>query len=137
MCVVTASPSLVVMHRILLREVVIDVPDSTFAATRDFWATALLTKARTVDQFPEFTALPEPAALSWVGIQNVGHAAARFHLDIETDDVDAEVERLTALGAVKVANGRTWITMRDPSGLLFDVVPQESPWFAERSRLVS
>jgi hypothetical protein len=31
------------MHRILLREVVIDAPSETFAATRDFWAAALLT----------------------------------------------------------------------------------------------
>ncbi len=88
------------MHRILLREVVVDAPSETFAATRDFWA------------------------------------AARFHLDIETDDEDAEVARLIRLGAVKVAEGRTWVVMRDPSGLLFDVVPHESPWFAERAREV-
>jgi hypothetical protein len=50
--------------------------------------------------------------------------------------VDAEVERLTRLGAVKIADGRTWVVMRDPSGLLFDVVPYQSPWFAERSREV-
>jgi glyoxalase superfamily protein len=125
------------MHRILLREVVIDAPSDTFAATRDFWAAALLTQAREVEEFPEFTALPDPAALSWVGLQDIGEGAARFHLDIETDDVAAEVRRLTGLGAVKVAEGRTWVVMRDPSGLLFDVVPQESPWFAERSREVS
>lgn len=125
------------MHRILLREVVIDAPSTTFAATRDFWASALLTEAREVELFPEFTALPDPAALSWVGLQDVGESAARFHLDIETDDVEAEVARLIALGATKVADGRTWVVMRDPSGLLFDLVPPESPWFEERSRPVS
>lgn len=125
------------MHRILLREVVIDAPQNTFAATRDFWAAALLTEARDVGEFPEFTALPDAASLSWVGLQNIGSGAARFHLDIETDDVGAEVERLSGLGAVKIAEGRTWVVMRDPSGLLFDVVPYQSPWFADRSREVS
>ena len=125
------------MHRILLREVVVDAPSSTFAETRDFWAAALLAEAREVEEFPEFTALADPASLSWVGLQDIGNGQARFHVDIETDDVEAEVARLTRLGAVKVADGRTWVVMRDPSGLLFDVVPHESPWFAERSREVS
>ena len=125
------------MHRILLREVVIDAPTSTFAATRDFWAAALLAEAELVVEFPEFTALRDPAALSWIGLQEVGEAEARYHLDIETDDVEAEVARLTALGAVQVADGRTWVVMRDPSGHLFDVVPQASPWFAARSVEVS
>ncbi|SDD93103.1 VOC family protein [Auraticoccus monumenti] len=124
------------MHRILLREVVIDAPASTFAATRDFWAAALLTDAQQVAASPEFTALRAPAALSWVGLQEIGGTEARYHLDIETDDVEAEVARLTGLGAVEVASGRTWVVMRDPAGLLFDVVPQESPWFAERSHEV-
>ncbi len=74
--------------------------------------------------------------MSWVGLQEIGSGPARFHLDIETDDVAAEVARLTGLGAVKVADGRTWVVMRDPSGLLFDVVPHQSPWFAERAREV-
>ena len=124
------------VHRILLREVVIDAPSSTFPATRDFWAAALLAEAEQVVEFPEFTGLREPAAMSWVGLQDVADAEARYHLDIETDDVEAEVARLSSLGAIKVADGRTWVTMRDPSGHLFDVVPQQSPWFAERSREV-
>jgi hypothetical protein len=125
------------MHRILLREVVIDAPTDAFAATRDFWAAALLAEARHIEKYPEFTGLDKPASMSWVGLQDIGHGEARFHLDIETDNVPAEVARLTALGAAKVADGRTWVVMKDPCGLLFDVVPYESPWFAERSREVS
>lgn len=126
------------MHRILLREVVIDAPSETFSATARFWASALLTQARQVSQFPEFTALLDPAALSVVGLQDTGQGGpARFHLDIETDDVPAEVARLRRLGAVQVAEGRTWVVMQDPSGLMFDVVPYESDAFGERSREVS
>lgn len=124
------------MHRILLREVVVDAPAEVFDETRDFWSSALLAEARRVEAHPEFTGLVEPAAMSWVGLQNVGAAAARLHLDIETDDVIAEVRRLTELGAVLVAQGRAWVVLADPAGLLFCVVPQESPWFEERARTV-
>lgn len=71
--------------------------------------------------------------LSWVGLQDVGDGRARLHLEVENDDVRAQVERLIRLGAEKVADGRAWVVMRDPAGLLFDVVPSESPWFEERA----
>lgn len=124
------------MHRILLREVVIDAPDETFTATRDFWAAALLTQARQVEDYPEFTGLEDPASLSVVGLQNIREGRARFHVDLETDDVAAEVARLIGLGAEEVSRGRTWVVLRDPAGLLLCVVPAESPDFAERSRIV-
>jgi catechol 2,3-dioxygenase-like lactoylglutathione lyase family enzyme len=124
------------MHRILLREVVIDAPDEVFPRTRDFWVSALLAEPRPVKEHPEFTGLVGPAALSWVGLQNVGAAAARLHLDIETDDVDAEVQRLVTLGAELVGQGRAWVVLKDPAGLLFCVVPYESPWFEERARVI-
>jgi hypothetical protein len=124
------------MHRILLREVVIDAPSEIFAAERDFWAAALLTRAGQVEHYPEFTALLDPASLSVVGLQDIGTDGARFHVDLETDDVEAEVARLVRLGAVKVSDGRTWTVLRDPAGLLVCVVPAESPDFAERSREV-
>ena len=122
------------MHRILLREVVIDAPSASFIAVRDFWAAALLTDARQVEDHPEFTALLDPASLSVVGLQDIGGDRARFHVDLETDDVPAEVARLVRLGAEEVSQGRTWVVLRDPAGLLLCVVPAESPDFAERSR---
>ena len=124
------------MHRILLREVVIDAPDDVFAKTRDFWGSVLLAEPRQVKEHPEFTGLVGPAAMSWVGLQNVGAASARLHLDIETDDVDAEVRRLVTLGAEIVGQGRAWVVLKDPAGLLFCVVPYESPWFEERARVI-
>ncbi len=54
---------------------------------------------------------------------------ARVHLDIETDDVEAEVKRLEALGAERVRPEQTWWIMRDPSGQPFCVVPPQSPDF--------
>jgi hypothetical protein len=124
------------MHRILLPEVVIEAPTEIFAAERDFWAAALLTQARQVERYPEFTALVDPASLSVVGLQDIGTDGARFHVDLETDNVEAEVARLVRLGAEKVSDGRTWTVLRDPAGLVVCVVPAESPDFAERSREV-
>jgi hypothetical protein len=54
------------------------------------------------------------------GCSKSGPVRPRFHLDIGADHVEAEVVRLTGLGAVKIADGRTWAVMRDPSGSLFD-----------------
>ena len=71
-----------------------------------------------------------------LGLQDIGTDEARFHVDLETDDVEAEVARLARLGAEKVSDGRTWTVLRDPAGLLVCVVPAESPDFAERSREV-
>jgi catechol 2,3-dioxygenase-like lactoylglutathione lyase family enzyme len=125
-----------VTHRILLREVVIDVPSAALAAAQQFWSGALLADARPLDDDPEFIALDGRASLPYVGLQDVGEATARMHLDIETDDIEAEVARLVALGATEVARPKTWVVLRDPAGLLFCVVNIESPNFAERSRVV-
>ena len=50
---------------------------------------------------------------------------SRVHLDIETDDVDAEAERLEALGARKVEKIKTWWVMEAPSGHRFCVIRQQ------------
>src|SRR4051794_25334288 len=124
------------MHRILLREAVIDVPTHHLEATTSFWAGALLAEPRTVESHREFQSLTGAASLAHVGLQDIGDGAARVHLDIETDDIEAEVDRLLRLGASEVARHAEWTVLRDPAGLLFCVVPPESPSFAERAREV-
>ena len=49
----------------------------------------------------------------------------RVHLDIETDDLDAEVARLEALGAQRVSFVRRWWVMQAPTGHRFCVVRQQ------------
>jgi predicted enzyme related to lactoylglutathione lyase len=49
----------------------------------------------------------------------------RMHLDLITTDFDAEVDRLTGLGAAKlneINNGNHWATLADPEGNEFDVI---------------
>ena len=55
-----------------------------------------------------------------VQIQRVDHES-RIHLDIETDDVAAEVARLEKLGAMIDKRMERWVVMRAPSGHRFCV----------------
>jgi len=122
------------MHRSRLCAIAIDVPAEAYAATVHFWAGALdPTKAApAVDQVvvdPEdpYTQVGSVAGRE-VFVQAVDDAP-RVHLDIETDDVEAEVARLEALGATRVQQVRTWWVCRDPSGQLFCVVRPQTADF--------
>ena len=125
------------MHRILLRKIYIDVPAAVNDRTRDFWATALAAQAHRGVNYPEYHYLEHPAASTAVLVQNIGETTARFHLDIETDDVAAEVTRLIAAGASEVERHDDWVVLRDPAGLLFCVIPEEGDGFAENSTVVA
>ena len=63
-----------------------------------------------------------------IGLQRVQEPSA-IHLDIETDDVEAEVKRLEALGAVRKYKKETWWVMRAPTGHDFCVVRPQSKDF--------
>jgi hypothetical protein len=56
-----------------------------------------------------------------IEVQRVSHES-RVHVDIEADDVDAEVARLEKLGATRVAKVKTWWVMQAPTGQRFCVV---------------
>lgn len=114
------------MHRSRLTAALFDVPSASFAAETAFWESALGTSAERED--PEYAELNGRFAGLQVMVQQTGDATpARVHLDIETDDVDAEVRRLESLGATRVRAVKSWWVMRDPAGLLFCVVRIQSP----------
>jgi hypothetical protein len=61
-----------------------------------------------------------------IEVQKVDHDS-RVHLDIETDDIEAEVNRLEELGARRIADIRSWVVMEAPTGQRFCVVnPQRA-----------
>jgi hypothetical protein len=96
--------------------------DDVGAAAR-FWAEAL---GRPVDpDHPgtrdDYVMLETPADEISVQIQRVDHES-RMHLDIETDDIPAEVARLEKLGAVVDRRLERWVVMRAPSGQRFCIV---------------
>jgi hypothetical protein len=65
-----------------------------------------------------------------IEVQKVSHAS-RVHLDIETDDIEAEVRRLEKLGAKRIQAIHAWWVMEAPTGQRFCVVRAASKSFAE------
>jgi hypothetical protein len=116
------------MHRSRLSTFVIDCNAEDLDAAAQFWSRALgrAVAPTTADMggYRELAARPEePQVL----VQKVDHDS-RIHLDVEADDLDAEVRRLEALGARRVAFVKRWWVMEAPTGQRFCVVnPQRGP----------
>src|SRR4051794_21656244 len=124
------------MHRIMLREVIIDAPATHVDAVTAFWAGALDATPQPIPDEP-FVGLRGAASLAHVATQDIGDdPTPRFHLDIETDDLEAEIARLQALGATVRTRYDDYAVLADPVGLLFCLLPPESEEFATRSRTV-
>ncbi|MHC9085694.1 VOC family protein [Luteimonas sp. RIT-PG2_3] len=116
-------------HRSRLSTFVLDCQVEDLAASVEFWSQALGKPVDSLDEDGDGkyarldTERDEPVLL----LQKVEHAS-RIHLDIETDDVEAEADRLVALGARKIEKVHTWWVMEAPSGHRFCVVrPQRTP----------
>ncbi|GAB3968507.1 VOC family protein [Plantactinospora veratri] len=113
------------MHRSRTYAVIIDTPEAEVAAAANFWSGVFGTPARPEPDEPQFQVLSRAIPGLTTAIQSVD-APARYHLDIETDDVPAEVARLIALGATEVS---TWLdchVLRAPGGHLLCVIPVAS-----------
>jgi predicted enzyme related to lactoylglutathione lyase len=113
------------MHRSTIGAFSIDVPSSHLDRSTAFWAAALSTTSRVGTEHPEF----RPLAGRFGGLrgllQDVGATPPRVHLDVHTDDVDAEVARLSGLGATEVARHGGWVVLSDPAGMAFCVCEVE------------
>jgi Glyoxalase-like domain len=109
------------MHRSRLTAIGIDVPADVHEREAMFWSDALGHPVDPAEEGDAYITVGHGDRLE-VFVQRIGEDAPRYHLDVETDDVEAEVARLEALGAERVEQIRTWWVMRDPAGLLFCVV---------------
>ncbi|MBX5481148.1 MAG: VOC family protein [Myxococcaceae bacterium] len=103
---------------------VFDVQSDDIEGAARFWAGALgRTVAPPNPQHPTYrelsSASPEEPML--LVQSSVGHES-RIHLDIETDDQEAEVKRLEGLGAKLLRKVKTWYVMEAPTGHRFCVV---------------
>jgi len=103
--------------------VVIDVPDPDHDGELDFWRAAIGQPFPPVPGHPAYHWAQLHGQQAWMLVQRTGDGPARLHLDFHTDDVDAEVARLEALGGKRVEKVEDWWIMRDPAGLAFCVVP--------------
>lgn len=119
------------MHHSRLSTLVLDCRSDDLKQGADFWSHALGKPVVSYDQdgdgkYAELATLAdEPIIL----LQRVNHDS-RVHLDIETDDLEAEARRLEGLGAKRVEfrHSRWWV-MEAPSGHRFCVVQKQREAF--------
>ena len=118
------------MHRSRLAVVLIDHPEESYADAAGFWAAATASDPPSPDgpsveePYESLRRLPGGVLLE---LQRTGSGTPpRVHLDIETDDVDAEVARLEGLGATVTERPEGFVVLHDPGGLVFCVVPVQS-----------
>ncbi|GAA1607517.1 VOC family protein [Kribbella hippodromi] len=90
-----------------------------------FWGAALGVRTSSPAGEPQFISLHDAMPGYVAAIQSVDDEP-RYHLDIETDDVRAEVARLIALGAREVSSWQGCHTLRAPGGHLLCVIPVHS-----------
>jgi len=57
------------------------------------------------------------------------------HIDIETDDIEAEVARLEQLGATIDKRMERWVVMRAPTGQRFCVVRVQRDGFTKTAKV--
>lgn len=114
------------MHRSRLSTLLIDAPAAQAGESVAFWTAALGTTSASPPGEPQFHGLPGAVPGLVTAVQSIDEGAARYHVDIETDDVAAEVARLTALGGVEVGSWRGCHTLRVPGGHLLCVIPVHS-----------
>src|SRR5215211_5126957 len=110
-------------HRSRLSILLLDLPPEYHAAGSAFWAGATGRPALPDPDDADWSSLGSFADGFHLEVQRTGAGTPpRWHVDIETDHVEAEVARLERLGAHRVADiGRFW-QMTDPAGLVFCVV---------------
>ena len=122
------------MHRSRLAGLIIDCETDDLDAAAAFWGKALGAPPKTAANIEEspYVELVMPAGEIDVEVQAVQHPS-RVHIDIESDDIEAETGRLEALGAKKIANIKRWCVMEAPTGQRFCIVPVISADFEKKA----
>ena len=118
------------MHHSRLCALVIDCQGGDLASSTAFWSQALGKPVDSPDEGGDgkYASLKTHPDEMQVIIQQVDHPS-RVHLDIETDDLDAEAARLEALGAKRIGFVKRWWVMEAPTGHRFCVVRKQAEDF--------
>jgi predicted enzyme related to lactoylglutathione lyase len=122
------------MHRSRLAGFIIDCKTDDLETAAQFWGAALgyPLKAAAAEPSPMYRQMETGPDGLHIEVQQVQHDS-RVHLDIETDDIEAEVRRLEGLGAKRVKHINTWWVMEAPSGQRFCVVRVQRSDFAQNA----
>jgi predicted enzyme related to lactoylglutathione lyase len=111
------------MHRSRLAGLIIDCRTDDLDREARFWSRALGYEIRPSDDPDDanYVILDTPQGEPYIELQSVDHPS-RVHLDIKTDNVEAELKRLEKLGAQRIRKFDRWWVMEAPSGQRFCVV---------------
>src|SRR5262249_7468922 len=122
------------MHKSRFAGLIIDCNSEDLDAAARFWGASLGLAAATAASAREAPSrtLETAHAQPHIQVQRVRHES-RVHLDIESDDVAAEVARLERLGARRLESVQDWVVMQAPTGQRFCVVPAQRADFAARA----
>jgi predicted enzyme related to lactoylglutathione lyase len=118
------------MHKSKLGGFIIDCRSNDLGAAAGFWGAALGMPVRELpgSEGEFYRRLDDAHHGLHIEVQKVEHPS-RVHLDIETNDIEAEVRRLEQLGAKRIQAVQTWWVMEAPTGQRFCVVSASSPDF--------
>lgn len=119
------------MHRSRLAGFIIDCNTDDLEQAAQFWSAALGYELRPKNEetSPLYRCMLTDELGLHVEVQTVEHDS-RVHLDIESDDIEAEARRLEALGAKRIEKVHTWIVMEAPTGQRFCIVRPQNKNFA-------
>lgn len=124
---------MIVTHYSRVAVIVIDVPADRHAPELGFWRAASGAELVPFEQYPEYHGARLPGQDMGLLVQRMGDGEPRVHIDIHTDDLEAEVARLEQLGAHRIRQVDRWWVMRDPAGLVFCVVPDPPGTLTEQN----
>jgi len=122
-------------HKSRIGVIVIDCKTDELSDALAFWSRALSCEGH-IDARGKYAILANGDGEPRVLLQAVGHEP-RVHLDIETDDREAEVARLEALGAKRVETLPRWTIMEAPTGHRFCLCGPQRPDFETNARQVA
>lgn len=123
------------MHKSRFATIVIDCRTDDIDSAARFWSEALGWSVLPPEpSSPKYRQFDTPPDQPTVLVQAVSHPS-RVHVDIETDDVEAEARRLEALGARRVEKVKTWWVMEAPTGHRFCVVRPQRPDFDQHAKV--
>ena len=118
------------MHRSRFAGIIIDCETEDLNAAAEFWSAALGYPQKPDDGDDHYKSLQPHERETYAEVQKVSHAS-RIHLDIESDDIEAEVLRLESLGARRIQQLKGWWVMEAPTGQKFCVVPPANDFFED------
>ncbi|MDA1371449.1 MAG: VOC family protein [Proteobacteria bacterium] len=121
-------------HRSKLAGFIIDCNTDNLQEAAEFWGAALGMELQQLpaEEGERYVRLLDPAHGLHIEVQSVDHGS-RVHLDIETDDMEAEIKRLQNLGASVADRVSSWCVMQAPTGQRFCVVKKCNEDFDQKA----